>query len=142
MCFTISKKEYKGNITYISDLKGYKVSPKNKIEGAILVDELFIVDKNLIISLIKKKIRVMLTSLDDESDSGDSRKALGDLERYKNIINNKYLEYLPSKYVSLLEQKIKILEREYKNNIKDQIKKEEYKKEVSKNYDNEISKTR
>ena len=35
MCFTISKKEYKGNITYISDLKGYKVSPKNKIEGAI-----------------------------------------------------------------------------------------------------------
>lgn len=65
----------------------------------------------------------MLETLDDDSDSDDTRKALDHVERYKNIINKKYSEFLDAKYISLLNQKIDILEREFKTNLVSQTKK-------------------
>ena len=124
MYYLISKKQYKGDVLFFEcNLEGYKVTPKNKIKGGILVNEMVIIKPEFIKKLLKKKVRLMLENLDSESDD-DTRKALGHVERYRKLINEKYYKFLDSKYISLLNQKIDILEREFKNNIVIQYEKE------------------
>ena len=94
-----------------------------KVKGGILVNEMVIIKPDFIKKLLKKKVRLMLENLDSESDD-ETRKALGHVERYRKLINGKYCKFLDSKYISLLNQKIDILEREFKNNIVIQYEKE------------------
>lgn len=130
MYYLISKKQYKGDVLFFDcNLEGYKVKPKNKIKGGILVDEMVIIKPDFIKKLLKKKVRLMLENLDSDSDD-DTRKALGHVERYRKLINGKYYKFLDSKYISLLNQKIDILEREFKNNIVIQYEKEVKKAEL------------
>ena len=120
MRYLISKKEHSFEVIDFEyeNIQGYKVSPKNKLKEGISVDSIFIVNKNLIVQLLKKKIRIMLEKLDiDDEDSSDVRKALGNIQRYRKRINSKYKKYLDKKYVSLLNQKMDILERDYKNDL-------------------------
>ena len=119
MYYNISKKQYKGDVLFFDydNIKGYKVTPKNKIKHGILVTNLTVVKKEFITKILKKKVRIMLEILDSDSDD-DTRKALDDIARYKKVINEKYSKYLDKKYISLLSQKINILEREFKNNLK------------------------
>ena len=132
MHYFIKKDKYEGYIIFINynKSKGYKVNPKGKLENAIYVNEMTIIKPSLIKKIIKRKIRIMLETIESESDS-DARIALGDIERYRKIINKKYSIYLDDKYMMLLNQKMDILERECKNNIKDDIY-YEYEEEVSK----------
>jgi len=119
MYYNIAKKEFKGDTTSFNynDIAGYKVTPKTKIKDGIEVTKMTIVKPEFIKKIIKKKVRLMLENLEDDSDSDDTRKALGHVERYRKIINEKYSDFLDSKYVSLLNQKIDILEREFKASL-------------------------
>lgn len=118
MYYFVSKKPCKWEVLQIDidSLSGYKVNPKNKIKNGIKVNEMIIVNRELIKKILKKKVRIMLENLDEES-SGDTRKALDHVQRYKKMINDKYSEFLEPKYISLLNQKMDILEREFKSNL-------------------------
>jgi hypothetical protein len=140
MYYFISKKKCGGNVLFLdfNKIDGYKVNPKNKIADGIVVSEMTIVKPYFINQLLKKKVRIMLEILDEESDSDDSRKALDDVQRYRYLINEKYSKFLDPKYISLLNQKIDILEREFKNNLALAKQKETIKQieeEMQKQYD-------
>ena len=122
--YLISKSNYKGDIVYLNFDKnnGYKVSPKKNIyyEG-IKVNEMVFIKPDLIQKIIKRKIKNRLDFylkflISDESDD-DTRKALGDLQRYRVFVNDKYTMHLSPKYIALLNNKFDILERNLKSKI-------------------------
>lgn len=113
----VSMKPYKYN--------GFQVTPKNEIHYAgIEVNQMTLINASFIEKVIKKKIKKRLDSYmnymiylleeSDDTDSGDVKLALNDLERLKTMIKNKYRFYLEEKYVELLMKKINLLERELK----------------------------
>lgn len=124
MKYLISKQNNKGEVVALDfkRIKGYKVTPKNTIpyEG-IKVNEMIIIKPSLIEKVIKRKIKnkldLYLTFIVDDSTDDDSRIALGDLERYKVVINDKYSPFLDKKYISLLMKKITVIERELRGRI-------------------------
>ena len=85
MCYNITRKIYKGNVLSFdyNNISGYKVCPKNKLSNGIEVNEMVIVKPDFIKKIIKRKVRVMLEKLDEESDSDDTRKALDHVARYR-----------------------------------------------------------
>lgn len=125
MKYFISKAKYNGDVVYLNcDKVGYKVNPKNNIPyDGIKVNEMVIIKPEFIQKIIKRKIKARLEfylkfiidDLDDSSD--DTRMALGDLQRYKKVIKEKYSIYLDKKYLALLNGKIDILERNLKSRI-------------------------
>lgn len=126
--YLISKEKYNGEIIYLSceKLKGYKINPKNNYSyDGIKVNEMIIIKPSLIEKIIKRKIKSKLDyylkkiidNLDGNDSDDDTRIALDDLQRYKRVINDKYSIYLDEKYMTLLNKKIAVFERELKNNL-------------------------
>ena len=122
--YFIAKDKYKGEVVYLNckKIKGYKVNPKNSVSyDGIVVNEIIIIKPTMIEKLIKRKIRKKLeydyNLVIDTEDEDAARIALGDLERYKRIINDKYIHFLDDRFVALLMKKINILEREIKGNM-------------------------
>ncbi len=125
--YFVTKEKYNGEIVYINcdKLSGYKFTPKNTYpyEG-IKINEMVIIKPSLIEKIIKRKIKnkldfylkIIIENLDSDDDD-DTRIALGDLERYKIIIHDRYSIYLDEKYMNLLNKKINVIERELKNNL-------------------------
>lgn len=107
--------------------KGYKVIPKNKIKyEGVVVNEMCIINSSLIEKILRRKISLKLdkylqyiiTVLDDEeSDAGRIATVLSDLNRYREMVNNKYIRYLSDKYMELLLKKIELLEYELKKKL-------------------------
>jgi len=124
MKYLISKQNNKGEVIALDfkRLKGYKVMPKNSIpyEG-IKVNEMIIIKPSLIEKVIKRKIKnkldLYLSFIIDDTSDDDARIALGDLERYKVVINDKYSPFLDKKYISLLMKKITVIERELRGKL-------------------------
>ena len=109
-----------GEITYIEfdKIKGYRITPKSKIEDAIEVNKIVFVNPSLSEKLIKKKIDIKVRSLlrtlqeIDENDGDDEegiRKSLMDAERLKLSILNTYVKYLGHTYQSLTLKKIQVI---------------------------------
>lgn len=129
--YSIIKGKYDNQCMVIDcqKLNGYRLVPKNNIEyDGIMVNQLVIINQPFIEKVLKKKIKRKLDlylkliidtlSEDDSSDVGASlRNALNDLSRYKEIVEFKYQKYLDEKYVSLLLQKIALLEHELKQKL-------------------------
>lgn len=126
--YLISKEKYNGEIVYLNcdTLKGYKINPKNNYNyNGIKVNEMIIIKPSLIEKIIKRKVhnrldyylKLIIANLDGDDSDDDTRIALDDLQRYKKIINNKYSLYLDEKYMTLLNKKIDVFERELKNNL-------------------------
>ncbi len=126
--YLISKEKYNGEIIYLNceKLKGYKINPKNNYSyDGIKVNEMIIIKPSLIEKIIKRKIKSKLDyylkkiidNLDGNDSDDDTRIALDDLQRYKRVINDKYSIYLDEKYMTLLNKKIAVFERELKNNL-------------------------
>ena len=124
--YLISKEKYNGEIVYVNydKLRGYKFTPKNNFPyDGIKVNE--IIKPSFVEKVIKRKIKnrldfylkLIIENLDGADDSDDTRKALGDLERYKKVINERYSIYLDDKYMELLNKKMDVIERELKNNL-------------------------
>lgn len=133
--YLISKKNYNGEVVLINCDKssGYKFNPKNNYQyDGIKVNEMVIIKPSLIEKVIKRKIKnkldfylkIIIECLDGDDDD-DTRIALGDLERYKKIIKEKYSIYLDEKYMSLLNKKIGVIEKELQNNISEKTYEEE-----------------
>ncbi len=136
--YLISKEKYNGEIVYVNydKLKGYKFTPKNNFPyDGIKVNEMIIIKPSFVEKIIKRKIKnrldfylkLIIDNLDGTDDSDDTRKALGDLERYRKVINERYSIYLDEKYMDLLNKKMDVIERELKNNLfyKDYIEQEQ-----------------
>ena len=126
--YLISKEKYNGEIVYVNydKLKGYKFTPKNNFPyDGIKVNEMIIIKPSFVEKVINIKIKnrldfylkLIIENLDGADDSDDTRKALGDLERYKKVINERYSIYLDDKYMELLNKKMDVIERELKNNL-------------------------
>ena len=137
--YLISKSNYKGDVVYlnIDKVNGYKVSPKNSVhyEG-IKVNEMIFIKPDLIQKIIKRKIKNRLDFylkflISDETSDDDTRKALGNLQRYRVFVNDKYTMHLNPKYMSLLNNKFDILERNLKSKlITSNLKKNVYEEEL------------
>ena len=126
--YLVSKEKYNGEIVYVNydKLRGYKFTPKNNFPyDGIKVNEMIIIKPSFVEKVIKRKIKnrldfylkLIIENLDGADDSDDTRKALGDLERYKKVINERYSIYLDDKYMELLNKKMDVIERELKNNF-------------------------
>lgn len=123
--YFISKKEYNGDVVYLNckRVKGYKFTPKNNVPyDGISVNEMVIIKPSMIEKIIKRKIKnhldmflKVLIDIDDSDD--DARRALDDVQRYKNFVNEKYSPFLDEKYMNLLMKKMNVIERELKQSV-------------------------
>lgn len=119
--YYLHKDKRSGEILYLEydKINGYPITPKTKIEDAICVNKIVMVNPSLSEKLVKKKIEVKIRYLikqleEFESDpSGGSEEGikhtLMDAERLKlNILNN-YRKYLGNTYGSFSIRKIQII---------------------------------
>ena len=109
-------------------IEGLSIKPRNhvKYEG-ITVKKLYVLDKDFIVRLLKRKIKIkldmyfnyLITYLEEGGEDGttDLRHALNDLTRYKSIIKNKYQKFLDTKYIHLLQKKIEMLDKEIQTKL-------------------------
>lgn len=123
--YLISKTNYNGEVVYlnISKDKGYRISPKNKINyDGVKVNEMVFIKPEFIQKIIKRKLRNKLDLYlnflicEDTSDD-DTRKALDDIQRYRFFVKEKYSLFLDDKYMLLLNNKFDIIERNLKTRI-------------------------
>lgn len=155
--YYISREKHTGEIIYINydKVKGYNITPKNKVKyDGIKVNKMIIVKPSMIEKILKRKIKnklneylKVIAELLEESgdDSSGIREALNELTRFKNIIKYKYEKYLEEKYIKILNKKIEILEAELKKKmmVREEVKKqydmrEEYLRHMYNNYLNQM----
>ncbi len=127
--YTIVKEQVNGDKVYIdyTKINGYKFKPKNKSNSKIKINSLVIIKPSFTTKVLKKKVKkkldfylkYMISLIDNETDStpGDLNEVLGELKRYRAIVEYKYSKYLEKKYIELLLKKIDILEHELKMKI-------------------------
>lgn len=125
----IKKQKYNNKIEIdYNKLTGFKLNPQNRIpyEG-IMVNQVVLINQTFIEKILKKKIKrkldqylnLIIATLDEtgENEGVALRHALNDLSRYRDIVEYKYQKYLDQKYISLLLQKIALLEYELKQKL-------------------------
>ena len=128
--YIIDKEKYNQETVKINNkLNGFQVSPQNNVEyPGVEVNSMLVVKPSFIEKIVKKKTKRKLDyylnyiiniidSSDEDPDDAPLRQALNDLTRYKEMVQNKYQQYLDDKYISLLMKKILLLERELKTKI-------------------------
>lgn len=119
--YYLHKDKRSGEILYLEydKINGYPVTPKTKIEDAIRVNKIVLVNPTLSEKLIKKKVEVKIRYLlkkleefEDDPSGGDEegiKYTLMDAERLKlNILNN-YRKYLGNTYGSFSIRKVQII---------------------------------
>lgn len=119
--YYLHKDKRSGEILYLEydKINGYSITPKTKIEDAIRVNKIVMVNPTLSEKLVKKKIEVkirylikMLQEFEDDPSGGSEegiKYTLMDAERLKlNILNN-YRKYLGNTYGSFTIRKIQII---------------------------------
>lgn len=118
--YYLHKDSKTGSVTYLEfdKIDGYRISPKTKVEDAIKVNKVVIVNPGFSEKIIKKKIDIKIRQLlnviatIDEDGSGDEgfiSKSLMDAEKLKNSILNNYVKYLGHTYESLTMKKIQVI---------------------------------
>lgn len=124
--FIITKDSKTDVITYMEyeKLKGFNVKPKHNVnfEDMINVEEMIVINPGLIEKLVDKKCKrtfqkiiAMLSIIQEEDDSDDDAPfmlILNEIERFKNLIINKYKEYMEKKEYETLLKKLEILKAE------------------------------
>lgn len=103
-------------------LKGFSVKPKNNItfEDMINVNEMILINPSLIEKLISKKctksfdkiIKMLSIVSDDEDDDSGYMLILDEIERFKNLLVNKYKQYMEEKEYELNLKKLELLKEE------------------------------
>lgn len=123
--FIITKDAKTDVITYMEyeKLKGFNVRPKHKVnfEDMINVEEMIVINPGLIEKLVDKKCKrtfqkiiAMLSVIQDDDDDDDApfMLILNEIERFKNLIINKYKDYMEKKEYETLLKKLEILKAE------------------------------
>ena len=112
---------YKKAIYKISIDNGLDITPRNRISYGIVVNRLIVFNQAFIEKIIKKRIKrklelylqFIIEYIDDDSDDGEAlREVLNDIERYKSILKYRYNKFLEEKYLSSLEKKLNLIEKE------------------------------
>ena len=126
----VVKKDIKTDvITYMEyeKLKGLKFKPKSNVnfEDMISVNEMIVINPGLIEKLVSKKcsrtfkkiLKMMSLVSDDDDDSGYML-ILDEIERLKNLVINKYKNYMEEKEYDVLLKKLEMIkqEAEYRKN--------------------------
>ncbi len=115
-----------GYIDY-NKISGFKIKPQNNIpyEG-IEVSRLTLVKPELIANVLKRKTKhkldtyltFLFTVIDDDDDDPDALElVINDVDRYKNIIINKYSKFLDKKYIKRLMHKVSMVELQLKEKL-------------------------
>lgn len=108
---------YLSGVMFGIENRSYKI-------GTVIIKNLEIYDKKLAhpiaVMQVKKKYEKLMNILPDllisDDDSGESiRHALNEIERFRQIIKNKYREYLKEKDLKLMSSQLKVLQREAKS---------------------------
>lgn len=117
--YYLHKNKETGEIVYLEyeKIKGYKITPKTKIEDAIEVSKIMFVNPSLKEKLIKKKVEIkiryllkILEIIDTEgSDEGTIKQSIIDAERLRVNILNRYIKYLGNTFGSYSIKKINII---------------------------------
>lgn len=104
-----------------NNLKGLEI--KTKGENAIKASKVLIIDSELKDLYIKNKINKKLVTLlakmqyildNDDNDTTNATLVLGEIDRLKSILINKYKEHLKTEEFSYLLKKLMIIEEEFK----------------------------
>lgn len=105
--YTIDKEKYNQETVKMNNkLNGFQVSPQNNVEyPGVEVNSMLVVKPSFIEKIVKKKTKRKLDyylnyiiniidSSDEDPDDAPLRQALNDLTRYKEMVQNKYQQYL------------------------------------------------
>ena len=121
-----------------NNITGFHIKPQNNIKyDGVKVSKLTVVEPSLIENVLKRKITNKLDAYlkyligvlntdDDDTDPDDLNLVINDLQRYKQIIMNRYAKYLDPYYIRRLLSKVKLVEDELKRKIKMAQKQSEY----------------
>lgn len=121
--FVVKKDAKTDVISYFEyeKLKGYTFKPKDNIniDDLINVSKLVIINPSLIEKLIDKKCKKtlekiikMISIIDEEDDDGNIGYVLDMIDHFRELILNKYSEYMSKKEINLLLKKLDILSAE------------------------------
>ncbi len=147
--FIVTKDELDNAITYLEyeKMHGFDVKPKNDItiENMINVEKMVVINPSLIEKLVDKKckrtlekILKMTSIIYNEEDDDDGEEGLNlilnEIQKFRQLLKNKYNEYMKEKEYKILLKKLEIIENEVKLrrltlNIKKDKKLEEQKTE-------------
>lgn len=129
--FVVKKDAKTDVITYMEyeKLKGFSVKPKNQdsFEDMINVNEMILINPSLIEKLISKKcnrtfdkIVKMLSVVSSDGDDDDSgyMLILDEIERFKNLLINKYKHYMEEKEYEMTVKKLDLLKQEVESRKK------------------------
>ena len=123
--FVVKKDAKTDVITYMEyeKLKGFSVKPKHNatFEDMINVEEMILINPSLIEKLISKKcsrifdkVVKMLSVVSEDEDDSDSgyMLILDEMERFRNLLVNKYKNYMEEKEYELTMKKLDLLKEE------------------------------
>ncbi len=126
ICDKDNNEKIYGYIDY-NHLTGFKVKPRNNIKyEGIEVSRLTLVKPNFIENILRKKTRRKLEAYlaflinileDDDTDPENLSLVIEDVNRYKNIIINKYSKFLPKHYIEKLLTRVNYIEEQLKEKI-------------------------
>ncbi len=120
--YYLKRKIKKCKFDSVSDLKGLEIRPRGnigkKIKNVLICEEVF--SNKYVIRQLDKRFKKMYKDiykiLMSEDDAEDGVKAcLGEIEKTKSVIFNKYKEHLKNKQYKDYLAKIVILENEFRN---------------------------
>ncbi len=127
MGYLIKKSDKTQEIVYLNyDLNGYIFKPKNKSESSLTVNEVVIVNPSMIDKILTIKFNTLFKQIameafrviyDDNATDGDATVVLGELKRFKSIVEHKYQKFLSDEKEAAFLKKIKQLENELKVKI-------------------------
>ncbi len=125
--YLIVKEKNDKTITYFEydKMEGYDLSPKKgvKIEDAINVNKIVIINPSLAQKVAKKKLDLKFRKLlqllniifETDDDTGTAyREGLNEVSKLRMELLNKYRKHLEEEEASLMEKKLDILEQELK----------------------------
>ena len=123
--FVVKKDAKTDVITYMEyeKLKGFSVKPKEgaSFEDMINVEKMVLINPSLIEKLIDKKCSktfdkilkmISVVSSDDEDDDSGYMLILDEIERFKNLLINKYKQYMDEREYEMNIKKLELLEEE------------------------------
>ena len=120
MSYLIKKDNKTNSITYMEyNLEGYKFTPKSKKNAKIKINQLMIVNPTMIDKILTIKFNDMFKKLmsyattflyNQDDDSSTGAYLLGEIEKLKSIINNKYRNYIASEKQRFFLEKLNYLE--------------------------------
>ncbi len=125
--FVVTKEQIKGAITYLEyeRINGVSFKPKKSdFEDMINVSKVVVINPSLIEKLVDKKCKRTLEKLikmtgviyDQDDEDGDAGLSfiLNEIEKFRQLLDSKYKEYMKEKEYKLYLKKLEIIESEVK----------------------------